>query len=190
MGSSRNRFKCLFGFVAGLAAMALPPAAAEPGAPQRVVSFNLCADQLLVPLADPAQIAGLSPYATDPARSVVAEQARAFRRVELQAESIVPLDPVLILAGTVARSATRRMLDTLGYRVANIDLISDLDGARRQVREVAGLLGQPQRGEALLADIDAAQRRLAAVPHPQARTGLLIEHGGYTAGPSSLAAAL
>ena len=44
-------------------------AAAETAAPRRVVSFNICADQLVVALADPAQIAGLSPYATDPTLS-------------------------------------------------------------------------------------------------------------------------
>jgi iron complex transport system substrate-binding protein len=35
------------------------PATAEP-APERVVSINLCADELLIALADPAQIADLS----------------------------------------------------------------------------------------------------------------------------------
>jgi iron complex transport system substrate-binding protein len=166
------------------------PAAAEPAAPRRVVSFNLCADQLVLALADPAQIAGLSPYATDPAMSVVAARARAFRRVELQAESIVPLDPDLILVGDVARAATRRMLDVLGYRIVEVELVSDVEAARAQIRRIAGLLGHPRRGEDLLAEIDAARARLAAVQHPQARTGLLVGHAGYTAGPSSLAAAL
>ena len=56
-------------------------------APRRVVSFNLCADQLVVALADPEQIAGLSPYAADSALSVVADKARAFRKLDWQAES-------------------------------------------------------------------------------------------------------
>src|SRR5206468_2805496 len=33
--------------------------------PQRIVSINLCADELLLALADPGQIADLSIYATD-----------------------------------------------------------------------------------------------------------------------------
>ena len=44
-------------------------------APRRIVSFNLCADQLVVALADPEQIAGLSPYAADP-RAVGCGRAR------------------------------------------------------------------------------------------------------------------
>ena len=35
----------------------------------RIASINLCTDQLLVTLADPAQILGLSPYSRDAARS-------------------------------------------------------------------------------------------------------------------------
>ena len=41
----------------------MAPAVSADGPPKRIVSFNLCADQLLLALADPAQIAGLSPYA-------------------------------------------------------------------------------------------------------------------------------
>ena len=41
-------------------------------APRRVASFNLCADQLVVALADPEQITGLSPYAANPGLSIVA----------------------------------------------------------------------------------------------------------------------
>ena len=45
-------------------------------APRRIVSFNQCADQLVLALADPGQIVGLSPYAADPSLSVMAEPAK------------------------------------------------------------------------------------------------------------------
>ena len=158
--------------------------------PQRVVSFNICADQLVVALADPAQIAGLSPYAVDTTLSAVAQEARAFRRIEWQAESIVPLNPDLVLIGPRDRSVTRRLLNTLGFRVVEVDLVSTIEAAREQIRAVATLLGHPERGGALLARLDAARARLAAAPRPEASTALLIGHSGYTEGPTSLAAAL
>ena len=83
-------------------------ARAEP--PQRVVSFNNCADQLVLALADPQQIAGLSPYAADPNLSVMAIEARAFRQLDWQAEAAIPLKPDLVLTGSWDRSMTRRML--------------------------------------------------------------------------------
>ncbi len=59
----------------------MPAVAAD--APRRVVSFNVCADQLVIALADPGQIVALSPYARDPAISVVAEKARALSAARL-----------------------------------------------------------------------------------------------------------
>ena len=40
-----------------------------------------------------------------------------------------------------------------------------------QIREIAALLGHPERGEALIAEIDAAQRRLAQAPRRAAIHG-------------------
>jgi iron complex transport system substrate-binding protein len=158
--------------------------------PRRIVSFNICADQLAVTLADPGQIAGLSPYATDPTLSAVAQEARVFRRVPWHAESVLPLDPDLILVGPRDRSVTRRLLTTLGFRVVQIDFVSTIGGAREQIRAVADLFGQPERGEILLARLDAARRRLASAPRPPSSTALLVSHGGYAEGPASLAAGL
>src|SRR4029079_12353654 len=83
----------------GLFVGLLAGAANAAAAPKRIVSFNLCADQLVVALADPEQIAGLSPYSADARLSVVAEQARAFPRLDWSAESTVALGPDLVLVG-------------------------------------------------------------------------------------------
>ena len=158
--------------------------------PRRVVSFNLCADQLVLALADPSQIAGLSPYAADPALSVMADKARAFRKLDWQAESTIALQPDLVFVGPNDRSMTRRMLISQGLRVVEAGFVSDLDSARRQIREMAELLGQKERGEKLLADLERARARLAAVSRKGGETALVVERGGYTQGPSSLAATL
>ena len=127
-----------------------------------MVSFNLCADQLVVALADPEQIAGLRPMPTDPALSVVADKARAFRRLDWQAESTIALEPDLVLIGPNDRSVTRRMLASQGLRVVEVGFVSDLESARRQIREMAALLGHPERGEKLIAELERARARLAA----------------------------
>jgi iron complex transport system substrate-binding protein len=165
-------------------------AAQASDAPRRVVSFNLCADQLVVALADPEQIAGLSPYATDPGLSVVADKARGFRKADWQAESTLLLEPDLVLIGPNDRSVTRRMLTSQGLRVVETGFVSDLDSARQQISEMAALLGHPERGEKLIAELERARSRLAAVAPKSDRTALVVERGGYTQGPASLAATL
>ena len=168
--------------------LTLTPALAD--APRRVVSFNLCADQLVLALADPEQIAGLSPYAADASASVMTEQARAYPRLQWQAESTIALGPDLVLIGDSDRPVTKHILRSQGLRLHEITLIADLDTARRQVTEVAAVLGHPERGEKLIAGIEAARMRLKAAPKPPFATALLVNRGGYTAGERSLAAAL
>ncbi len=165
-------------------------AAAAQSAPRHVVSFNLCTDQLVVALADPKQIAGLSPYAADPHVSVVAEQARNFRRLEWQAESVLPLAPDLVLVGPWDRPVTRKILNALGLRVVEVPLADDLDAVRAQIRSVAALLGHSDRGEDLIRRLDAARDRLAALRQPGFSTALVLERGGFTAGSASLVASI
>lgn len=183
-----GRLAIAFGVALGIALGA--GAVQAETAPRRVVSFNLCADQLVVALADPGQIAGLSPYASDPALSVVADKARAFRKADWQAESTLLLEPDLVLVGPNDRSVTRRMLTSQGLRVVETGFVSDLNSARKQIREIAALLGHPERGEAMIADLERARARLAAVAPEGDRTALVVERGGYTQGPASLAATL
>lgn len=165
-----------------------PPA--DAATPTHVVSYNLCADQLVVALADPSQIAGLSPYATDPTLSVVADAARRYPTLGWQAEGAVALHPDLVLVGPNDRSAMQRMLRSLGLRVQDVALITDLDAARTQILDVARLLGHPERGEALAAKLGQAVQRLKAVPRPPFKTALVIERNGYASGPQSLTTTL
>jgi iron complex transport system substrate-binding protein len=181
---------CVLRLACAAAIAALTATLARADAPRRVVSFNLCADQLVLALADSSQIAGLSPYAGNPALSVMADEAGQFRRLDWQAEAAIPLDPDLVLIGSWDRPATQRMLGRLGVRVEKLDLVSDLAGAKREIAHVAALLGHPDRGQDLIAKLDAARERLAKASPRSGMTALVIERGGFTAGPETLAATL
>ena len=159
------------------------------GPPRRIVSFNLCADQLLLALADPAQIAGLSPYAVNPVLSVMTDKAAPFRRLDWDAESVVNLAPDLVLAGPSHRP-THAMLSAMGIRVVEVDLVRNLADARRQAIAVGALIGHPERGEALARQLEQAEARLAAVAVKPPLTALVIQREGYREGPASLVSAM
>ena len=154
-------------------------------APRRVVSFNLCADQLLLALADPGQIAGLSPYAVNPVLSVMTDKAASFRLLDWDAESVVNLAPDLVLGGPSHRPI-HAMLSAMGIRVVDVDLIRNLADARRQAIDIGKLLGHPERGEALARQLEQAEARLAAVAVKPPLTALVIQREGYREGPASL----
>ena len=161
-----------------------------PGSSPGMTQEGMCASHLVCSLFSSFRPAGLSPYAADPSLSAVAEKAKGFPRLGWQAESTIALQPDLVLIGQNDRPVTKHILRAQGLRLYEIALISDLAAARRQITQVAAVLGHPERGEKLLTDIDAARARLHAVPKPPFHTALLVNRGGYTAGEQSLAAAL
>src|SRR5665213_493655 len=164
----------------------LLPSVAFAAGPQRVVSINLCADELLVTLADPAQIAALSVYATDPDLSYVADAAKAFRHDAASAETVVGLNPDLVLAGRFTKHATRDMLARLGYRVELLDAARSIADSEKQIRQVAALVGHPERGEALVADIEAARARTIAAAPSGKPTVANYQRRGYVTGGDTL----
>jgi iron complex transport system substrate-binding protein len=175
----------------GLAFMTALIAAVAPAwadAPSRIVSINLCADELLVALADRNQIAALSPYAVDPALSFVAKEAEAFRHDAAEAETVVDIDPDLVLAGRFTKRASREMLMRLGYRVVLLDAARSIDQSIAQIREVAALVGHPDRGEALVAEIESARERArnAAARRAARPTAAVYQRRGYVTGAETL----
>jgi len=176
-----------------LAALAVlcgePNSARSENRPARIVSFNLCADQLLLTLADPSQIAGLSPYATDPTLSQMAEAAKPFKRLGWDAESVINLAPDLVLVGPSDRPM-RAILNATGLRVVEVGLVGNLAAASRQAREIGALVGYPERGETLARTLEQAEGRLAAAVLRPPRTALVVERGGYAEGSNSLLSAM
>lgn len=168
---------------AGLVAffLASAPAAA---APERVVSLNLCTDQMLVLLA-PEKVAALSRLARDPALSFVADRAAAYPVVRPYAETVLALRPDLVLAGSFGAQAALALLERQGVPVLRVGLPRDFAQIRDEIRTLAAALGVPDRGAALIAEMDA---RLASVPAPGGprRRALAWAPRGFTAGPGSL----
>jgi len=165
----------------------LPAGALAAEAPQRIVSINLCADELLLTLADPDQIAALSIYAADPVMSFTADTARGFRHDVADAEQIVDLEADLILAGRYTKRATREMLERLGYRVELLDAVASVDDSIAQIERIAALIGHPERGAALVAEIEMARDRADAGADNDARpTASVYQRRGYVTGGQTL----
>ena len=181
--------------VAGVLALLLGVGAAraeDAGPPPlRVASINLCTDQLLVAVADPGQVAGLSPYFRDEARSWAAGRAPSGIPVlSGGAEDVLVLKPDLVLAGRFTRRATRELLRAKGLRVEEFDVARSLDDARWQIKRMGDLLGQPGRAEAEVAAIDAAAARARLAAATQRLTVLPLQRRGWVSGQDSLMTSL
>src|SRR5205807_7283101 len=159
-------------------------------APQRIVSLNVCADELLLALAEREQIAALSIYAADPTLSFLAPDASGIRHDTATAEQVVALQPDLVFAGTITKRATREILTRLGYKLTLLAPARTVDQSIEQIRQVAAIVGHSERGEALVAAIEGARARAKSAVADASLTAAAYQRRGYITGSGTLNADL
>ncbi len=164
--------------------MAIADAVAKP---ERIVFMNLCTDQLVMLLADPRRILSVSYLAADPSASALAEQARSMKLNHGLSEEILPMKPDLILAGAFTTRPTVFLLRKLGYPVVELPVASSLEDIRANVRRVAEVVGEVERGEAIIADFDRKLPRQSATHDEAPPLAVLYWANGYTSGRGTLA---
>ena len=115
-----------------IAGCLVPQSGATAAGLPRIASINVCTDQLLMALADPEQILGLSPYSRDPARSWDAAKASRFPQLSGAAEDVLMLAPDVVVAGRFTRLATRELLKDKGVHVVEFGAARSLDDVKRR----------------------------------------------------------
>lgn len=162
---------------------------ADEAAPERVVSMNLCTDQLAMMLAGPGQLVSISALAHDPRSSVMAEQARAFPANHAGAEEVFLLAPDLVLAGAFTARPVVAMLRRLGIRVETVAPAYSLDDVRDRIAEVGAFMGRDDAADQLIIAFDRDLAGVQSRENNRLRAAIYAEQG-YTSGPRSLAGAI
>lgn len=170
-----------------MCAALLPAAAwAQVGTPQRVVSINLCTDQLAMMLAAEGQLLSVSRIALDPHVSPMVKEAQAFRINHGQAEDIYIMQPDLVLAGEYTPQSTVNMLRGLGIRVEIFDITSTLDGVTAQLAKMGKVLHREARAAEMIADFERRRMVLSQDRGPRPRA-IFYYANGFTSGAGTLA---
>lgn len=159
--------------------------AARVAKPQRIVSLNMCLDQLLIELVPKRRMAAVSYLAKDKTLTPGTGRFDGIPVVKGEAEEVLHYDPDLILVGEYTTPATVALLKRLGRNVAVVPLASDFQTMRDTIRDLASLVGEETRGAEIVAAFDA---RLAAIrdargPRP---TALAYQVNSLVSGRHSL----
>jgi len=172
-----------FCLAAGLALFVRNPADAADS-PKRVVSINVCTDQLAILLAREGQLQSVSYLSQDPELSVMAAKARQLPANHAQAEEVFLMKPDLVLAGTFSSRATVGLLRRLGVRVEEFAPARSFSDIEDHLRRMGELLGrQAETGR----ELDKMKAALAAIQQPVRRkTVALYYANSYTSGRGTL----
>ena len=182
---SRRRLMRLIAAVAAMMS-AVPSFAAAP----RIVSMNICTDQMLLALADPGQILGLSRFSRDARQGRVGAGARQFPILSGGAEDILVLKPDVVTASQFDKRSTREILKANGVNLIELPVPRSLGEVREQIREMGDIAGHPERAVAEIAKLDAAiasARQLASVGHFRV---LPLSRRGWVPGRDSFVGAI
>lgn len=152
--------------------------------PQRVVSLNLCTDEMLLAFADREQIASLSYLIRDPSISIMVEQSQGIPINDGRAETILFSGPDLVLAGTFGQHYQSALLKAQGLKVLTLGPWTSLKEGREQIRTMAKALGHAERGEDLIKRIDAALQRTKNIV-PGKPSILVYDRGGWVSATDS-----
>jgi len=168
-----------------LAACAMSSALAAPL--PRIVSMNVCTDQVLLTLADPDQILGLSRFARD---AWVTGDVRRYPTLSGGAEDILVLKPDIVVASAFDKRATRELLKAHGLHLAELAVPRNLMEVKDQIRELGDIAGHPDRAAQQIAKLDAALARARQAVAAKHYRVLPLSRRGWVAGSDSFVGSL
>lgn len=162
---------------------------AKVALPQRLVTLGGSVTEIVYAL-------GMGHHViADDASSVYPEAARQLPKVgyyrTVPLEGVLSVEPDLVLASEHAGPpAVFDRLQSLNVRIARVSDQPSLDSLYQRIRQIADLLGVPDRGEALVASIKASLATSYSTSRnpPLSAVVLVSRTGGYQAAGSSTAA--
>jgi iron complex transport system substrate-binding protein len=181
----RLRLKLL----AAMIALALPGSAASAANLPRLVSMNVCTDQLVLALADPEQILGLSRFSRDGWQSKAGDISR-YPVLSGGAEDVLLIRPDIVVVSAFDKRSTRELLKAKGLHLAELAVPRTLDEARQQIREAGDITGHPDRAAAEIARLDAALARARRAVFERHYRVLPLSRRGWVAGSDSFVGSL
>ncbi|MDR0779598.1 MAG: ABC transporter substrate-binding protein [Pseudomonadales bacterium] len=156
--------------------------------PSRIVSMNVCTDQLLLQLVEPQRIVSLSYLAADPRYSPYAEEARRFTLNHGRAEEVLALAPDLVLTSQFSATFTASLLERRGYRVQRFGFAADLHEVAAQVTRLGALTGRTTQANALLNSLQnaVAVSRARLWPLLEGKRAVFLSNNGFVYGSETL----
>ncbi|KJC57343.1 iron ABC transporter [Bradyrhizobium sp. LTSPM299] len=179
------------GWLAALAvaAWALSCSTSQAAGP-RIVSMNVCSDQLLLSLADPDQILGLSKFSRDAWQSWAAGEARRYPILSGGAEDVLVVRPDIVVVSLFDKRTTRDLLKAKGLHLVEFTVPRTLDEVKDQIREMGDVIQHPDRASAEIARLDAAMARARAAVTDHHYSVLPLARRGWVSGADSLVSSL
>lgn len=170
--------------VIGLCFLVLSSPSEVLAKPTRIVSTNLCSDELLLRLADRNNIAAVTKSSRLSYIFSVVDLAKGIKRTAGTLEEILILNPDIVITGSYDRQKIN-ILRKLGIKVHPVKTPKNFIELKEQIRLMAEVIDEQRRGEELIKDMDLRLNNLRNQTVPSVKA-VFYRPGGLTAGPNSI----
>jgi len=154
--------------------------------PQRIVSLNVCTDQILMLLVPPKRIAALSYLARNSGISVMHKEAKAISFTYGSAEHVFILKPDLVLTGTYTTRATVNLLKRLGRNLVEVAPARNFEDIEKNIRKIGAAVGEVEKAERIIDDMQAKIEQFSLGQSEQNFEAIPYYSNGYTVGKNTL----
>jgi len=168
--------------------LGLPQAAPAGAAATRVVSMNVCTDQLLMDLVPRERIASLSYIAADHRTSGIASRVAGIPLNHGIAEEIIGYDPDIVITGPYGLRPTVSVLRRMGFKVVELPMADTLADIAANYRTLGSALGAEPRAAELIAELEERLARLTVETKGQRPLFVNYDANGWTTGQTGLLA--
>jgi iron complex transport system substrate-binding protein len=150
----------------------------------RAASLNLCADEYLLLLAKPSEVASVSYLSRDPLESPLWKAARAHPANRGSLEDVLAARPTLVLTMGGGGRASGLVARRLGLRTVDLKANGTPADVEANLRAVATALGRPSAATPLIERL----RRLQGTAPRTATDAIWLSGGGQSFGSHSAGA--
>ena len=122
--------------------------------PQKIVSLTLSTDEMLLSLVDKGRIAAVSYLSVDPGQSNVAEEVKDLQKTGLEVESLIAMQPDLIIVADWSDQNAIKQLRDAKITVYALKTPSSINQVKDAVMTVAQLVGEKGKGQEIIQWMD------------------------------------
>ncbi len=152
----------VFVLAAALLAWTGADAAGTPPKPRRVMSLNVCTDQLVLQLLPKDRISSIYYFSRSSEHTYLTAEASGVPVNYGTPEEVLRDNPDLVIAGSISTPAVRALLKRVNVPLVEVPPADSFAEVREVTRMVARAIGEEEAGESLIARMDATLAELAA----------------------------
>lgn len=130
--------------------------------PQRIVSFSIYTDQILLGLVHSRRMAAVNYFLEDPKESVVVEKAKKIKNkvINPSAEQVVSWKPDLIIANEWTEPEAISVYSDMGIPVIICNKATNYNEIQESIRLISEAVGETENGRKMIEIMDAKMREI------------------------------